>query len=141
MYTRLTEALGLPPDADAETTVAAVEDLVTTPPNPAQVAAAAGLTTLDPDTLTQLRADAERGRTLAAAATKRHTVDVVRAAIAAGKLAPARRTHWEQLLHADPGMETTLAAMPDGLIPVDGERGHALEGPDDVIERATWFHA
>ena len=145
LWKRLTEALGLPEDADAETAVAAVEDLVTTPPaDPAAVAAAAaqaGLTTLDADTLAQLQADAERGRTLAAATKKREIAAKVDAAIAKGKITPARRQHWLTMIEADETMADTLAAMPDELVVPLTEVGHNAASPheESPVEQALWF--
>lgn len=142
-WTRMTEALGLAPDADPETIVATIEDLVTTPTDPSTVtaarASAAGLVQVDPGTLASLRADAGQARELRAAAAVRDRTQVVGDAVRAGKIAPARRQHWMTVLAADPGAVETLATLPAGLIPVDGEIGHASEG--GAVEPAKWFHA
>lgn len=144
LWRALTEALGLPEDADAETAVAAVEDLVTTPPaDPkavAAAAAAAGLTTLDADTLAQLRADAERGRTIAAAARKREIAAKVDDAITKGKITPPRRQHWITMIEADETMADTLASMPNELVVPLTEMGYAgVEPQDETVEQAPWF--
>lgn len=131
LWGRLLDALGLPPDADPEMVALAVEDAVTTP-----VAASAGLVQVDPDTLTALRREAEQGRTIAAAAVQRERTQLVAAAVAAGKITPARREHWLTVLAADPVMANTLAALPAGLVPMV-ELGYSGE---EVAEPAAWFH-
>lgn len=133
LWARLLDALALPPDSDAETVALAVEDAVTTPP----VAASAGLIQVDPDTLTALRRDAEQGRAIAAAAVQRERTQLVAAAVAQGKITPARREHWLTVLGADPGMADTLASLPAGLVPLV-EIGYSGE---EVAEPAAWFHA
>jgi hypothetical protein len=142
LWKTLTEALGLAEDADAETVVAAVEDVVTTPDlDPAKaatVAAAAGLTMVDPDSLAALQRDATRGRELAAAEAKRQVSSVVMAAIGKGKIPPARREHWVTLLAADPTMKARLDAMPDNMVPLV-EIGHASAVDEGIAERADWF--
>ncbi len=141
LWVRLLEALALPPDTvDPELVALAVEDAVTAPaPSGQQTAAAAGLTQVDPDTLAALRRDAEQGRAIAAAAVQRDRATLVNAAVNRGSITPARRQHWLTVLAADPAMADTLASLPAGLVPVNGELGHAIEPADDGP--AAWFHA
>ncbi|WP_206489225.1 hypothetical protein [Rhodococcus sp. KRD162] len=137
LWNRLTEALGLPEDADAETVVSTVEDLVTKPePKPEEIAAAAGLT---PTVLTQLRHDAEQGRILAAAETKRKVTEVVHAALGKGKITPARVSHWVTMIEADPTMADTLASIPDEFAVPINAIGHGVGGERAVAEEAEWF--
>lgn len=137
LWKRLSEALGLPEDADAETLVATVEDLVTKPePKPEEIAAAAGL---DPATVSQLRYDAEQGRVLAAAARKREVTDVVQAALSKGKITAARRSHWITMIEADPAMADTLASIPDQFAVPLTEIGHGVDADREIIEQGEWF--
>lgn len=141
--TRLLEALGLGADVtDAELVVTAVEELVTAPPVAAASAAAAGGVVLDPASYDELKRNADRGVALAAAAKTREATTAVDAAISAGKLPPARRQHWLNVIQADPAMAATLKAMPVVFTLAGAELGHSdpgLNGPDDVTEPAAWF--
>lgn len=137
LWQRLLDALALPADADAETLVASVEDMATAPPAPV-AASAAGLVSVDPAALAELKADAQRGRTIAAAAATRERETVVAAAIAVGKIPPSRREHWTRLIAADPNMVRVLASVPDNTIPL-AEIGHDQVG-DELTEPAAWFH-
>ena len=142
LWKSLTEAVGLPEDADAETVVAAVEDAVTTPDlDPAKastVAAAAGLTVVDPDSLAALQRDAKRGRELIVEAARRDVESEVDKAVTRGAITPARKQHWVTLCAADPEMRKTLAAMPDQMAVPMTEIGHA-NSADDLIESVDWF--
>lgn len=136
-WAALLESLGLPVDADPETVLATVEDLVTTPePTAKEVAAAAGL---DETALAQLRHDAEQGRVIAAAARKRDVAEKVTAAVSRGAITPSRREHWITAIEADPLMADTLASLPDELAVPLTEIGHGQDKPDEVVEPAAWF--
>jgi hypothetical protein len=138
LWVRLLDALALPPDTtDPETVAMALEDAVTAPASGQQTAASAGLVGVDPDTLATLRRDAEQGRAIAAAAVQRERTQLVAAAVAQGKITPARREHWLTVLGADPGMAATLASLPAGLVPLV-ELGYS--GETEVAEPAAWFH-
>lgn len=139
LWTRLTEALGLDADTAPETVVVAVEELTLAPGSENVVAAAAALASAGRDALDQLKADAEQGRRLAAAAQKREIDDLLNDAMRRGKIPPSRREHWFNLLSADPAMRVTLAAIPDNTIPVQ-EIGHDGDGIDkDIVEPTPWF--
>ncbi|OZC76370.1 hypothetical protein CH282_26190 [Rhodococcus sp. 06-418-1B] len=141
--TRLLEALGLTADVtDAEVVVTAVEELVTAPPVAAASAQAAGGIVLDPASYEELKKNADRGVQLAAAAKVREAASAVDGAISAGKLPPARRQHWLDVIQADPAMAATLKQMPVIFSLGNEELGHAnpgLNGPDDLTEPAGWF--
>ncbi|MDV8065544.1 hypothetical protein R4P64_03400 [Rhodococcus sp. IEGM 1366] len=143
LWTRILEALALPAEADVETVVAALEDLVTTPPaDPKAVAAAAGLTALDPAVVAQLQSDAQQGRVLAAAARKREVTDQVDAALRRGAITPARRQHWIDNIEADPVMASTLAKIPNEFAIALTPIGHGVGDDDkggDIVEPAPWF--
>ncbi|MFG1785689.1 hypothetical protein ACGFIU_24920 [Rhodococcus oryzae] len=141
LWARLLEALGLAADTDPETVIVAVEELTLAPGSENAVAAAAVLASAGRDALDQLRADAEQGRAIAAAAKKREVTDKVHASIHRGAIPPARKQHWIDLIEADPTMADTLASIPDDTIPLR-EIGHGVDpdaGGDDLIEAATWF--
>lgn len=138
---QLLQLIGLPEDTtDLDTIHAAVADMAKADGGDAVAAAKrAGLATIDPDSLVQLRADAQRGRDLAAAAAKHEVEQTVESAIKAGKIPVARRGHWITLITNDKGMGEVLASMPDDLIPMN-EIGHNHPGEDEgLAERADWF--
>lgn len=138
--TRLLEALGLTADVtDPETVVLAVEDLATAPTDAASVAAKTGGLVIDPAVYETLKAEAERGRTVAAAAATREREQAVNAAVSKGAIPPARKQHWMTVLEADPTMAKVLASMPT-VIPLT-EIGHAdpgLGGDDHAPANVVW---
>jgi len=138
----LLAALGLASDStDAQAVVDAVvalaADEANEPADPPKagdppVAASAaklpeGMQIVETATIEALRVDAAAGR----AAREEQLTDQRRALVAAavndGRIAPVRREHWVTQLAADPGAADVLASLAKGLIPVDGERGHAGE--------------
>ncbi len=132
----LRERLSLPADADEAAILAAVDELTEAATAPAPAPAPApepvgaslppGTVAIDEATLAELRERAEQG---VAARTQQLTEARDRAigdAIAAGKIPPARRAHWEQAWAADPdGTKATLASLAPGLVPLEdiGEPG------------------
>jgi len=139
----LREKLGLPEDADGDAITAAAIAALTNP-TPAAVETAtptvvevekplpAGMQLVDEGTLNELKVAAAAG----VAAKERQDTDdrkrTVAAAVADGRIPPARVGHWEQALKADPeGMGAHLANMPKGLIPV------AAKGHDTAPEGAV----
>jgi hypothetical protein len=147
----LLELLGLEPDATAEDILETIEQLtlaeptgpaVTSASSPADpgAAAAAGMVTVDAGTLAALKADADAGRAVTAAALRRDRETIVLDAIKAGKIPPARRKHWEELIEKDPESARMLASMPENLIPVR-EIGHSLDLSATTGDDApVWFH-
>ncbi|RFZ34976.1 Mu-like prophage I protein [Mycobacterium marinum] len=144
----LLDALGLPADTtDIDTALATVKDAVTasTAENaqPSAVAAAArrvGLELIDADTITALRRDANEGRQIKAAAARQKIEDTVADAISKGKITPARRKHWLNLIEADPGMAEVLASVPDETAVPLTEIGHGVGNEDTNGPTDTWFH-
>lgn len=137
--TRLLEATSLGADVtDPEAVVLAVEDMATTPVDAATVAAKTGGLVIDPVAYETLKSEAERGRTVAAAAATREREQAVTAAIQKGAIPPARKAHWMTVLEADPTMAKVLASMPN-VIPLT-EIGHANPGGDDgqTPMQAVW---
>ncbi|MFA7510522.1 MAG: hypothetical protein WCZ29_08575 [Mycolicibacterium vanbaalenii] len=134
----LLEPLGLAVDTDdPDTVVATVVDalaadgLANAAPSAIVAAAAkAGLEVLDSDTAAALRADAAEGRRIQAAVQRQQVEDAVNAAIAKGKITPARREHWVNLITADPGMGEVLAAVPDETAVPINEIGHGVSNED-----------
>lgn len=141
LWGRLTESLGLAADTAAETVVVAVEELTIAPGSENAVAAAAVLASAGRNALDQLKADAEQGRVLAAAARKRDITDLLTDSMRRGKIPPSREKHWFNLIEADPTMADTLASIPDNTIPMK-EIGYGTGddfGDNDVVETAPWF--
>lgn len=96
-------------------------------------AAAPGTVVLDEGQHAQLVADAAAGR----AAREQQLADrretTVAAAVNDGRIPPARREHWLNLLKQDPGAEDTLKNLAPGLIPLDakGFTGGVNEATDE----------
>lgn len=146
----LLTALGLPADTtDPDLVVETVKDLAVQvadldPAKPSTVAAAAkraGMELLDKDTAEALRHDAAEGRKMIAAATQQRIEASVEDAIRKGKITPARRKHWVNLIAADPGMADVLASVPNETAAPMSELGHG-QNPEpgaDLAEPAVWF--
>jgi ATP-dependent protease ClpP protease subunit len=130
------ESLNLPDDADEDAIAAAVaeqsstsdedegdgndkaSDTATEPPAPAE-----GTVTVDAGTLASLRAQAARGEAAAARQEREDREAAVAAAVEDGRIPPARREHWLNLLAKDPGAAKSLAELEPGLIPVGQPAG------------------
>ncbi|WP_224097756.1 hypothetical protein [Mycobacterium avium] len=127
-------------DITADAT-AAVIPAALVPSTIAASAKRAGLEVLDTDTAAALRRDAAEGRKIAAAAAKAKVEAAVAHAVDKGKITPARRKHWVNLIEADPGMADVLAAVPaETAVPLT-EVGHAADdGTEDLAERGGWFY-
>ena len=82
-----------------------------------------GTVLIDEDTLATLRAGGEAAMEVVKERKEEKRVGLVAAAMADGRIPPARKDHWLAQLEADPGAESVLAALAPGLVPV-GERGH-----------------
>jgi hypothetical protein len=145
----LLEALGLPPDTtDPELVIDTAKDLAAqvagmTPEQPSSVAAAAkrhGMEVIDTATAEALRRDAAEGRKIAAAAARAKVEAAVDDAVDKGKITPARRKHWVELIAADPGMAEVLATVPNETAVPISEVGHSADN-SDLAEPAPWFYA
>lgn len=153
---QLLTLLGLPiddPTIDAEAILATLTDLASAEgaggddTKPSSVAAAAsklGLTLLDADSVAKMRADAEEGRQIKAAAARADIEAKVDTAINRGAITPARRDHWLTLLSADPAMADVLAATADSTAVPITERGYNLTtqdgtNPGSLTDAAEWF--
>lgn len=153
----LLDLLGLPKADPGTTDVQVVLDTVadlaeqdggtgTTPPAPGTgtppstmvaTAQAAGLEVIDAEALAGLRADAAEGRRLIAEARQVTIEAAVDDAVRLGKITPARKAHWVQMIHHDPAMADFLAELPaETAVPMT-ELGHSSEpmakaGDDDA---------
>ncbi|RKR94893.1 hypothetical protein DFJ75_1698 [Williamsia muralis] len=138
---KLLELLGLSPDdpsIDVATILTVIEDMSkASAGDPIAAAKKAGLTTIDPESLTHLQAEAQKGRDLIAASARREVEDKVDTAIKAGKIPPARKGHWITLVTNDGALGEVLASMPANVLPV-AEIGHS-GGAEDAAEPAEWF--
>lgn len=120
-------------DANAtEETVLAALDQRTAPPAPAPTAALPeGVVAIEATQLEQMRADAQAGREARDAQIATARAATVDAAVADGRISPARRDHWVAALAADPGAADDLARLEKGLIPT------ALIGVTGGIDEAS----
>lgn len=143
---QLRTRLGLPEDATAEQINEALSadppETVTPEALEAAVASAreeerqkasastADKVTLDRGAYEKIQADAAAGREARETQLKSERDAAVAAAVEDGRIPPARREHWRQLMDADPeGTASTLDSLEKGLIPLK-ERGSASAGPD-----------
>lgn len=160
---KLIELLGLPDDTNvvpegakpdeamvaiADTILEVVADLAKNERDskgekkPSEIAAAAGrlgMTVIDTDSLTKLHADADEGRQIKAAAARAKVESNVDDAIRHGKITPARRDHWVNLITADPGMADVLASVPNETAVPLNEIGHSAGESDDLTDTPAWF--
>lgn len=155
---QLRTRLGLPEDATEEQineTLAAeqpetfTQDQVDAVVASAREEAAAAASTSDDETVRfdrttadQLRADAAAGREAREQQIRSERDQLVAAAVEDGRIPPARREHWRNLLNHDPeGTASTLASLEKGLIPVT-QRGTSKNDDDAAAsDTATtgWF--
>lgn len=110
-----------------------------TPPAVVPVAAShgnlpAGAIVLDSSALEALRASAKRGEAAFARMAQEDRDRAIDDAVTRGKIAAARRPHWQTAWDKDPdGTKQALASMPANLIPVKdvGYAGDDSDGPDE----------
>lgn len=158
----LAQKLGISADADDETLLNAVNDALAansddpaeadtestdTPTTteletPAQVAAAAkrlGMTVLDDETATGLRADASAGREALARIQRQEDSAVVSAAVSDGKIPPSRQAHYLGLMERDrEGTTAWLASLPkESAVPLS-ECGHSTEPVEIITENPVY---
>lgn len=127
------QRLGVAADADEATTLAALDKTKTDltaaeallDERPAAAALPPGVVAVEATQLAELRASARRGDEARAQQEREGRERLVAAAVADGRISPVRREHWVNALAADAGMAEVLAGLEKGLIPVDGEIGHA----------------
>lgn len=135
--TTMRQSLGLSAEADEATIVAALaEALAEQADTPPAAALPDGVVTVDAATLENLRADAARGAEAARRQEREDRETLVAAAVADGRIAPARTAAWLASLEADPGAAETLAKLERGLIPV-AERGYGADTSDAVAPANT----
>jgi ATP-dependent protease ClpP protease subunit len=134
----LRESLGLDADADADAIHAALTDRLsastddegTDEPAPTSAALPEGTVAIDSTQLAALQAAARRGDEARRQQEQESRESLVNAAISDGRIPPARKDHWLDMLAKDPGSADVLAKMAPGLIPVDGPVGYAADGPN-----------
>lgn len=89
---------------------------------------------VDKTALAELQANAELGRQAREKQVADHRETVLKAALKDGKITPASKKAWESKLKAAPeATEAELAALPDGLVPVE-EIGHGGSSTDTAVE-------
>lgn len=121
----LRQRIGVAADADAATTLAALDEILEEQADPAPSATAPeGMVLLDEAAHAALVSDATAGREARNEQLRAHRAGLVEAAVRDGRIPPSRREHWASLLEADPGAEQTLASLAKGVVPVD-ELGHS----------------
>jgi hypothetical protein len=116
------ERLGLAADAGEDTILAALDEALNeraeAPPVAASSTPPAGTVLVEEAVLEQLRVQAAAGAEARAQQQLEQRTRTVDAAIAEGRIAPARRDHWLAQLAADPGAETVLSSLAKGTVPI-----------------------
>ncbi|GAS92681.1 head maturation protease, ClpP-related [Mycolicibacterium brisbanense] len=147
---RIVEKLGLDADADDDAIIAAFEAKVAekpAPPAPAEpsvdqlatAAAKIGLTVVDKAKYDETVSAVAEFHTFRASQLKAEDGQLVDAAIADGKLAPANKDHWLALMEKDrDGIRATLAQLPKGLIPV-AEIGYGRDTEAAAVDNDLQF--
>jgi ATP-dependent protease ClpP protease subunit len=130
-------------NADGDTLLAALDEALSEQTEPPAAPAATttavppGAVLIESDVLASLRTDAAAG----AAARKQQEADaraaLVTAAIADGRISPARKDAWLAKLAADPGEADTLAQLEPGLTVPTTAIGHAGDGTDPATAQAV----
>lgn len=148
----LVQKLGISADADDETALKALDEALAAVSGkesadealetPAQVAAAAkklGLTVLDDEKAEQLRADASAGREALSRIEREADEKVVQSAISDGKIPPARKDHYLELMSRDrQGTTEWLASVPkEAAVPLT-PMGHSTEPVENVTENPAY---
>lgn len=153
--TTMRQRLGIADDADEQTIVDAMvealdEQAAQPEGEPALAGATAqagvrlpdGVVAVDAAQLEQLRRDAQAGAEARARQVREDRERLVQAAVADGRIAPARREHWVAALDADhDGAAATLAALTPGLVPVGPAMGHDAPNAqtDPAAGDSYWF--
>ena len=131
----LRERLGIAAEAslDDDGLLAAVDEALAEQADSTPAAAAAGTVVLDEAQYADLQAAAAQGREARQEQLTAARAALVDAAVADGRIAPARREHWLATLAADPGMEASLAGLATGLVPLKaaGYTGGIDESSDE----------
>lgn len=113
------QRVGADESADEATILAALDEaLAERAEAPATTTQPEGTILVDAGAFEELRAQARQGVEARAEQIRAHREQVVDAAVADGRIAPARRQAWLDSLAADPGAEATLVALPKGLVPL-----------------------
>lgn len=137
--TTMRQQLGLPEDADETAILAGLSEALEeraddTPPAPPANQSPEGTVVLDQAQYAALVAGAEAGQQARETQLAEERTRAVQAAVADGRIPPARRDHWLAQLERDPGAAEVLATMAPGLVPVAelGYDGDAEEAPSTL---------
>lgn len=130
-------------EPDEATILAALDEALAERAEPApQFTPPEGTVLMDADQVAQLRADATAGAEARAQQISDRRAGIVDAAIADGRIAPARRDHWVAQLNADEeGASQVLASLTAGTIPMaaNGYTGGVNESSDeDALYSKAW---
>lgn len=143
----LRQSVGVPEDADAATILDALtealdERAVDEPQTTTTTATVPdGMVLMDAEQHEQLVANAAAGREARDEQQTQAREALVTAAVADGRIPPASRERWQNLLAADEGAAQTLAQLAPGTVPLESV-GHGGAGnpnsPDDQLYNQLW---
>ncbi|TFV83151.1 head maturation protease, ClpP-related [Blastococcus sp. CT_GayMR16] len=132
----LRQRLGIADDADEATALAAIDALEKRAEKPAELPE--NIVTVDKEALASLQADAAAGREAREQQMADRRERLVTDAVTTGRISASKKSRedWLRALATDPNAEANLAALAPGLIPVNGEIGHAGGGPDAATDES-----
>lgn len=136
--TDMRQKLGVADDADEATILTALDEALDERAEPETPELPEGTVAVDSTQLAALQAAAQRGEQARAQQEREGREALVAAAVADGRIPPARRDAWLVALEADPGSADTLARLAPGLVPV-GEPIGSTGGPEDDPLYASVF--
>lgn len=114
---------------------------VTAPVIPAAVAASvpAGMVLVDEQTLKAIQENSSVAASFVQKQQEREQDNLVTAAMSDGRIAPASKDHWRNMLKSDPNAAAVLAALTPGLVPVEmrGHGGGGAEGATSAEDGLT----
>lgn len=135
----LRERLGATDAADEATILAAVDEALAERAETTPAALPEGVVAVDQATWDQMRADAAEGRIARQEQIAARRAQLVDAAVADGRIPPARRDHWLANLNADEeGFAPVLAGLAPNTIPLEpaGYTGADTASEDALYNRA-----
>ncbi|TIC78786.1 head maturation protease, ClpP-related [Nocardioides sp. GY 10127] len=133
--TEIRGALNLSADADADAVLTALRERTSTQNTSTTPE---GMQLVERDVLAELRAGAAAGREAQATLAAQERDRTIAAAVADGRITPARRDHWSTAYDADPeGTRQILASLEPGLVVNTTEAGHGGQ-PEAADDTATF---
>jgi len=124
-------------DADGDTILAALDEVLAEHTENATPTLPEGTVPVDVVQLEELRVAARAGLEAREQQHREERERTVAAAVADGRIPPARRDHWLNQLEVDQGAAAVLTSLEPGLVPVGEPRGYT-GGPEFTADDAAY---